>query len=117
MIHNLFINIVANAILCICWNGERNHMAYWSLEGETPDGSPFRIMDGPFPNQYMAAADFWKRCSKWPFFAKVVPGSNPGPVPEVWIEAFGINFKQAFKAASIQPEPQEDVFYCAFRVE
>jgi len=117
MIHNLMMDILANAVLVIQWSGERHHQAYWLLTGETPDGSPFFIMDGPFPNQYMAGADFWKRCPRWPFFAKVIPGSNPPLVPDVWIENYGVNFKRAFLAASLQPEPIDGVFYCSFRIE
>jgi hypothetical protein len=97
MFHNLWIDLSANAGLCIFWIGEERHHAYWALCAVGVADSPSAVvMDGPFPNARMAGADFFKRGPELATWIPAFRGEQLPPVQEQWKESYGFNFKAAF---------------------
>ncbi len=114
MLYNVVIDISVNVLLTIVWDGEHNHQAYWHLVATHPNtGNIAQMIDGPFPNQYMAAADIFKRYRSLQHF-KVVPLFNDGVAIEtVWAAKYGVNFKRAFGALPPNSEDIEGVYASA----
>jgi hypothetical protein len=115
MVHNLAIDIASNSTLVIVWTEGKAVGSYWVCMGTYPtDGIPFLFLDGPFPNQWMAAADFYKRASVLKGWHSAVPGQTTDDVVGQFGAEFGINFKAAFKAAQPPFPDLEGVFYSSF---
>lgn len=117
MVYNLALDIAANTTLVIAWSDDKPVGSYWVCMGSHPtDGVPFLFMDGPFPNRWMAAADFYKRCAKFKGWRSAIPGQTTDDVMAQLGLQFGINFKAAFKAAE-EPYPDMDgVFFSSFQM-